>query len=269
MTVDITTGEVLEFDQAAAERRAERINLRLESIADNTEAVKSMIREAIEKRDDLALGYRSLGQYVSDRFGGALGRLGIEVRRAFVTELTQAGMSSRAIAPVVGVSQRTVVNDAQVSNVAHLPQPPEPVPSGEAATGSGQTSGASAADTDSENPEAALSGEAGTITCPPPAPPVTGIDGKTYSRPTPKPKPIEDEWTELDRAEELARNLSRNLSLLFAITNPERRAEYIATWRDGIRDLAPLGSDFITPKHMRELSSALLDFATEWEHANA
>ena len=41
---------VVEFDHAAAERRAERIRLRLDSIADNYGAVMPMIREAIEKR---------------------------------------------------------------------------------------------------------------------------------------------------------------------------------------------------------------------------
>lgn len=147
---------------------------------------------------------------------------------------------------------------------------PAPDLSGEAESGSGQTSVESDADTDREPTEAASSER---VDCPPPAaPPVTGIDGKTYQRPRSTPKPIhhpqEDEWTAQDRAEELARNLSRNLSLLYALVNPERRAEYIATWHAGIRDLAPLGSDFITPKHMRELSAALLDFATEWENAD-
>ena len=137
-TVDVTTGEIVEFDRAAAERRAERITLRLESIADNTEAVKGMIREAVEKRDDVALGYRSLGEYVSDRFGGSLSRLGIEVRRAFVSELTQAGMSTRAIAPVVGVNQATVVRDV-ARDAGASPQTPEPAIGGEAEAGSGQT----------------------------------------------------------------------------------------------------------------------------------
>lgn len=120
--VNAETGELL--DSAAAERRAERIRLRLDAIADNYQAVLPMIREAIEKRDDLALGYRSVGEYVSDRFGGALNNLGIEVRREVVRELTEAGMSSRAIAPVVGVSDRQVRYDAeQVGSVSHLETP--------------------------------------------------------------------------------------------------------------------------------------------------
>lgn len=146
--VNTETGELL--DTAAAERRAERIRLRLDAIADNYQAVLPMIREAIEKRDDLALGYRSPGEYVADRFGGALSNLGIEVRREVVRELTQAGMSTRAIAPVVGVSDVTVLRDQGATRVApgtpRRVEPPVAVPTTE-----------------------------------PLRPPVVGIDGKAYS----------------------------------------------------------------------------------------
>lgn len=119
--IDQHTGEVIEFDKAAAERRAERITLRLDAIADNYRAVLPMIREAIAKRDDLALGYRSPGDYVSDRFGQSLAGLGIEVRRQVVRELTEAGMSTRAIAPVVGVSQKTVDRDVRAGESPDSP----------------------------------------------------------------------------------------------------------------------------------------------------
>lgn len=124
--------EVLDLDRAAAERRAERIRLRLDAIADNYATVMPMIREAIEKRDDLALGYRSPGEYVADRFGGALQRLGVEVRREVVRELTEAGMSTRAIAPVVGVSHEQVRTD-QRPGVKELTPDPEPVAAAEPA----------------------------------------------------------------------------------------------------------------------------------------
>lgn len=91
--VNAETGELLDLDRAAAERRAERITMRLDAIAENYSRVLPMIREAIEKRDDLALGYRSPGDYVRDRFGQSLAGLGIEVRRAVVGELTEAGLS--------------------------------------------------------------------------------------------------------------------------------------------------------------------------------
>lgn len=125
--LDTATGELLTLDRGAAERRAERISLRLDSIADNYTTVMPMIRDAIAKRDDQALGYRSPGDYVSDRFGATLGRLGMEVRREVVRELTEAGMSTRAIAPVVGVSPMTAHRD--LAGGTHVPPdaPREPV----------------------------------------------------------------------------------------------------------------------------------------------
>lgn len=179
--VNYETGEVIEYDRAAAERRAERIRLRLDSIADSYTAVMPMIREAIEKRDDLALGYRSVSEYVSDRFGGALTRLGVEVRREVVRELTEAGMSSRAIAPIVGTSHATVQSDVRSGGKSFPPAPaPAPAPEGEAEVGAGSTpqgEAPPAEPVEEVQPEPAK-----------PRPAVTGIDGKTYKRPEPKPE---------------------------------------------------------------------------------
>jgi len=167
--VDITTGEIVEFDRAAAERRAERIRLRLDTIADNYVTVMPMIREAIEKRDDLALGYRSPGDYVQDRFGGALQRLDLAVRRAVVHELTEAGLSTRAIAPVVGVSKDTVHRDAGVSYETPGTRVPAQTPT-------------PAAGVDVEpSQKSYVCEEAHNRTTA-----VTGIDGKTYPKPEPK-----------------------------------------------------------------------------------
>lgn len=165
--VNVETGEIL--DARAAERRAERIVLRLEAIADNYAAVMPMIREAIEQRDDLALGYRSPGEYVADRFGGSLQRLGVDVRRAVVGELTAAGLSTRAIAPVVGVSIGTVHNDKQVFNAEHLAPPVANEPFAAVAKLE-----MALAKHESEQPKK-----------------VTGIDGKTYRRPEPKPAAVD------------------------------------------------------------------------------
>lgn len=193
--VNTQTGEVIEFDRAAAERRAERIRLRLDSIADSYTAVMPMIREAIEKRDDVALGYRSVSEYVSDRFGGALTRLGVEVRREVVRELTEAGMSSRSIAPIVGVSDRMVRKDQSTGG---NPVPTSPSPETPAVTVEpNETNGGYVAQVNDEpdatgqgaTPEIAtafaLSAAADIATAK--AHTVTGIDGKTYKRPDPKP----------------------------------------------------------------------------------
>lgn len=158
------------LDTAAAERRAERIRLRLDTIADNYATVLPMIREAIEARDFEALGYVSVSAYVEDRFGGALTKLGIDVRREVVRELTAAGMSSRAIAPVVGVSQGQVSKDRQV-----IPQE-SPAPVVDRETGEVlQPAGAPVPVITEDGPA--------------PAPrPIQGRDGKTYTRPAPRPE---------------------------------------------------------------------------------
>lgn len=171
--VNTETGELVEaLDAAAAERRAMKISLRLDAIADNYEAVMPMIREAIEMRDDMALGYRSPGDYVSDRFGGALQRLGMDVRRAVVGELTAAGLSTRAIAPVVGVTQQMVVKDLRAIEGDNRVVTSESSEDEMAAEYDRQRG----YDRPSEERSAEAQKLAEKL-------PVIGIDGKTYSRP--------------------------------------------------------------------------------------
>lgn len=101
-----------------AERLSERISDRLDTIAENYIKVMPLIREAINRNVHAILGYASPGAYIKDRFGDALGKLGVELRREVVRELSNAGLSTRAIAPVVGVSNYTVSKDLQgVSNL--------------------------------------------------------------------------------------------------------------------------------------------------------
>jgi hypothetical protein len=190
--VNMHTGEIVDLDRAAAERRAERITLRLDAIADNYRAVMPMIREAIEKRDDMALGYRSPGDYVSDRFGQSLAGLGIEVRRAVVGELTAAGLSTRAIAPVVGVTRQMVSKDiAAGGNRVATSQNPQ----GEDAQAAVDPIPPLTREDDEQGPATAPEPRPAAPCARPEATTVTGIDGKAYPKPTPRAtprKPITD-----------------------------------------------------------------------------
>lgn len=199
---DTTTGEIVTVSYQHAKRWAERARLDLEGGADRIESGLSKIRTAIAEQHHLTLAneYSGLTEYIQEEYGGALAQigqlLGVEARRAVVGELTEAGMSTRAIAPVIGASDWTVRQDQGARDLAPDPQTgeageapesapttedpasletPEPAEEGEAEAGSGQT------------PEG---GEAPTT--PPPRPPVTGRDGKTYQRPEPKPAPEPD-----------------------------------------------------------------------------
>jgi N6-adenosine-specific RNA methylase IME4/transposase-like protein len=118
---------VTALSRDAAERLTTRISLKLGTLADAYESVMPLIREAIDGKAHEVLGYPSIGAYAADRFGDSLTRLGVDMRRDVVGELLSAGMSIRAIAPIVGASKSTVANDiAQLSNSGQL-IPPETI----------------------------------------------------------------------------------------------------------------------------------------------
>ena len=224
--VNHETGEIIDtITGDEARRLTTEARSEFASATDHFERGWAKIEEAVQGGGHLALGYNSPGHYLHAEFDGVLAGLDVASRRLAVRSMTEWGLSTRAMAKPLSVGKSTVERDVQqVSQVGHLPQTPEPATVGEAETGSGQT------------PERGK-GEpvAGSPTSPPldgrPAPtpspaPVVGIDGKTYSRPTPRPKPVvnEDEWSEQDRAEELAGNLARNLSRSASPTSsPPRR----------------------------------------------
>ena len=186
-----------------AERWAERARLDLEASADRGEAGLNKIRTAIAERHDIAIGARSIGDYVSTQYADALGNVcrvfGVEFRRQVVAELSEAGgMSTRAIAAVTGTShmQAQRDRDAGVTNVPPAPtvntetgevsdnylsddeDGEEVTPSDEAAP----TAGDSESETPGEEVEPSLAPA-------PSRPAVTGIDGKTYTQREPsKPR---------------------------------------------------------------------------------
>lgn len=263
--VNHETGEIVETIGAGEARRlTTEAQNEFRSSREHFDRAWSLVEQAVEGGGHLELGYRSPGDYLHQEFDGVLSGLDVTSRRVAVRTMTDWGLSTRAIAQPLGVSRETVRRDA-AGDTSVSPAPPLPT------FAEHVEEFVSARDALAESEAIDVPAK---VECDRPRPtPVLGRDGKTYQRPTPSPKPTsnlravdESEWSDQDRAEELARNLSRNLSLLYALTNPERRAEYIATWDAGTRDLAPLGAEFITPKHMRDLSAALIDFASEWEN---
>ena len=94
-----------------ARQITQQIALLAGSIADGMDRLVVRIREAQTGRAHEALGYRSWTEYVSVEFAGVLPRLQREPRADFVRELAASGMSTRAIAPVVGASKSTVADD--------------------------------------------------------------------------------------------------------------------------------------------------------------
>ena len=68
---------------------------------------------------------------IADRFGGSLSKLGIQLRREVVRELTDAGLSTRAIAPVFDVSRQMISKDLRANEVATELPPDAPLSVGE------------------------------------------------------------------------------------------------------------------------------------------
>jgi len=94
-----------------AERRRQRIKLLLETMIQNRGKVLDLITEASENHDHIALGFKSWTDYVRTEYAGLLTRLTVEDRRETVLILSRTGLSTRAIAPIVGVGKGTVHRD--------------------------------------------------------------------------------------------------------------------------------------------------------------
>ena len=97
----------------AARRRAGEIRARLESLTENLEQIPAMVQAAYEQQDWQALGYESWTDYVHAEYGTQILRLSAAVRREWSQRLSDGGMSTRAIAPVVNASFKTVARDLE------------------------------------------------------------------------------------------------------------------------------------------------------------
>lgn len=106
---------------------------------------------------------------------------------------------------------------------------------------------------------------------------VTGLDGKQYKRPEPKPEKtegpdgatntIEAERNRVQQESE-ARGLARTLTTLSAFDQAERREQYREAWnaQPYVRAAA---EKFYTPTQLRKCAENLMVFADELEQTNA
>lgn len=84
-----------------------------------------LIKQAYYGRADIALGYKSWDDYCKGEFHGAQLRLPLDKRREVVKTLTEAGLSTRAIAAAVGASRPTVMKDQkQLGKIDPVPNVP-------------------------------------------------------------------------------------------------------------------------------------------------
>lgn len=107
------------MSRESAERLTERIRYTAMSVRDGVQNLQRLVTEAQDGQAHLALGYPSWTAYIAEVMGDEPLQLrGREERREVVSWLAGQGMSTRAIAPVVGASKDTVHRDlaARVSD---------------------------------------------------------------------------------------------------------------------------------------------------------
>lgn len=185
-----------ELTVAMTEHEARRVTERIRAIAvtvkDQLEKLQTLLNEARDGEAWRVLGYASWTAYLADVMGEQPLRLPRDERQQIVGYLAGEGMSSRAIAPIVGAGHVTVTRDiARVSNET-------PAPAADYVTDQADLDAApklpdEGAGTPRDSGDAEPSEDEGLSLPSPSSRSVTGLDGKQYARPepqTPKRTPL-------------------------------------------------------------------------------
>lgn len=164
-----------------SEHDARKITERIRIVAHNYTEAKAKLIELVQQAKDgsahEALGYPSWTAYLAETLGDEPMRLARDERQEMVKVLSAEGMSTRAIAPVIGATHTTVRRDLEAggTNV-----PPEPKSDAELLAGAEWSP-------EAVEDEPRFTDEPGRIQ--PVTGTITGMDGKNYTRPQPKPEP--------------------------------------------------------------------------------
>ncbi|MDN6759009.1 MAG: hypothetical protein L0L76_10450 [Yaniella sp.] len=164
-----------------SEQDARKITERIRIVAHNYTEAKANLIELVQKAKDgnahEALGYPSWTAYLAEALGDEPMRLARDERQEMVKVLSAEGMSTRAIAPVIGTTHTTVRRDLEAggTNV-----PPQPRSDAELLAGTEWLP-------EAVEDEPRFTDEPGHIQ--PVTGTITGMDGKTYTRPEPKEQP--------------------------------------------------------------------------------
>jgi len=104
------------------ERIVQKMHLRADAIVENVTAFISLAGELRETftGDRAELEFK---RFMAEEFAGTFAGLAPVLRRSVVVALTDLGMTTRTIAPIVGASQPTVARDVEeVIHVNHFPE---------------------------------------------------------------------------------------------------------------------------------------------------
>lgn len=164
--------------QHLTEHQARQITERIRIVAHNYTEAKAKLIELVQQAKDgnahEVLGYPSWTAYLAETLGDEPMRLARDERQEMVKVLSAEGMSTRAIAPIVGTSHMTVQNDRD-SGVKNF----TPAPKSDAELLAGAEWSPEAV-----QPEPQFTDEPGRVQ--PVTGTITGMDGKQYTRPEPK-----------------------------------------------------------------------------------
>jgi hypothetical protein len=197
----------------------------------DTESLWELIKQAYLGRAWIALNYLSWDVYCANEFGSLRLRLPREEREAVVRSLLELGLSNRAVASTLGVSEGTVRNDQRSGAQNYAPE------------------------TDAEADELAeelieaeptrirITGGGTTVRPATQLRLVTrGLDGKSYRPSRSWPKPLEEEpltvAARVERAMDALDHSIDRLSGLVAEANDAERAELASRWADVMVDRA-------------------------------
>lgn len=227
-----------------AQRLTQRIKLTASTIRDNLFKLRNLVEEAKNSNAWQVLGFQSWTAYLADTLADEPMRLGREERQELVGYLSGEGLSTRAIAPIVGVDNKTVHNDIKRAVEFSTPAP-SPVEVGEVEDAQGETH---------VSPSEPVK--------------VTGLDGKTYTRPAPKPVVVTEEDSLDYDAKQIATRVSDALQTLRAFRTPEHRERVLSKWWPHAlknEEVPPWGLDLFKPEPIRQIAQALTSLANELE----
>lgn len=220
------------------------------------EQIPRRIIDAYHRRAWVPLRYPSWESMIAAE--GLAIRLPRSESDRMILAYSAAGLSTRAIAPVLDISRETarrrLAGDTDVS-----PQTPATPVAGPASS-SAATQAKPAQDDAIDVPAS----DEGAPEASPARPPVVGIDGKTYARPAPRPAAFERS-PQQQNSEEFAIRFAGQVVSLLSMQHDHMRQAAVAQWRAGHQSASPAQRDYVTPQNIRAIGAGLLALADEWE----
>lgn len=177
------TAVVVMLSASEAQRLTQRIKLTASGVRDGLFKLRNLVDEAKRSNVWQILGFPSWTAYLADTLADEPMRLGREERQELVGYLSGEGLSTRAIAPIVGVDNKTVHRD--IARVANATPDPEAEVDADPATGEVIEPAVEDVHDAATSPPAAV---AVRVEAPQPPRSVTGLDGKTYPVEPSKPR---------------------------------------------------------------------------------